>query len=152
MQICSPNLQGNRYAIVQVRIPTQDGVLALPLGQTVTEPAYRLPCIPIQGPDTCYKIWWRKNMVILKDALKISFVGPVRESGSGICRQQNRKSRCIPEVLPDHEEQTATSPVPGQRTTTEGRTANSQLKAILGKKPREATGANFTLKELFQHN
>lgn len=91
-------------------------------------------------------------MVILKDALKVSFVGPVRESGSGIGRGQNRESRWIPEVLPEHEEQTAAFPVPGRRTTTEGRTANSQPKAILGKKPREPTGANFTLKELFQHN
>lgn len=36
----------------------------------------RILHIPILGPDTCYKIWLHKNMVILKDALKVRFVGP----------------------------------------------------------------------------
>ena len=77
MQICSRNLQANRYTIFQVRIPTQGGVLALLLGQAMTESGYRLLHIPILGPDTCYKIWLHKNMVILKDALKVRFVGPL---------------------------------------------------------------------------
>ena len=83
--------------------------------------------------QTCYKIWLHKNMIILKDSLKVSFVGPVLESGSGLCRQQNRESRCIPEVLPGHEEQAATSPVPGRRLTTQSHLRGKAKRGYWGK-------------------
>ena len=44
-----------------MRIPTQDGVLASLLGQAMTESAYRLPCIPILGPDMLQNLVAQKH-------------------------------------------------------------------------------------------